>query len=423
MKRNSIFLIIAFALILLSVPVYWLVKEDSPQNINWVEGRVMNNFSIRHRGWMTSVKYLLRGDAAMFSEMLQKDFVDGAFQADFEAAASDQFPFRLALIQTAKTLERLVIRSAYALTKDPAIPADMQSVYYVMRDRSAIFERPVPSQALKLEAIDRRIENYQVLLEKYPEIDFYVYVIERIQYSRFHPLNPYFKNVDAGQFLEYFLANHPDELHVDRLALTSFDDFLKVYYHSDHHWNIHGVLRAYQDIHRMLQQNNPEISPLRVYEDFIQLDGVHFQGTAARRSFYPFDAEIFEVVDYDLPPHQVFINGVEGVYGGSEKYFAGKFSTEPFYNHYEGFFGGDLPLIEFVFDTGSDRNLLVLGNSYDNALVPLLASHYHHTYSVDLRHYPKFSLSDFMAEHPVDDVIVIGENPYAFASEKYLIKP
>lgn len=383
----------------------------------------MNNFSIRHRGLLTSVKYLLRGDASQFSEMLQKEFVERAFQADFEMAASDQFPLRLGLIQTAKTLERLVIRSAYAVTQDPAIPADMKSVYYVMRDGSALFERPVTFQASKLEAIDKRIENYQELLENFPEIDFYVYVIERLHYSPIHPLNPYFHNVDAGQYLDYFLENYPDELHVGTLTLSSFDDFLKVYYHSDHHWNIHGVLRAYEDIHRMLAQNNPELSPLRVYEDFIQIDDVDFRGTAARRSFFPFEPEVFEVVDYDLPPHQVFINGVEGEYGGSDKYFAGKFNTEPYYNHYEGFFGGDIPLIEFVFDTGSDRNLLVLGNSYDNALVPLLASHYHHTYSVDFRHYPKFSLSGFMAEHPVDDVIVVGEIPYAFGNEKYRIKP
>jgi hypothetical protein len=55
--------------------------------------------------------------------------------------------------------------------------------------------------------------------------------------------------------------------------------------------------------------------------------------------------------------------------------------------------------------------------------MPLLASHYHHTYDVDLRYYKDFSLSIFMAEYPVDDILVIGENSIVFGSEKYRIKP
>ena len=74
---------------------------------------------------------------------------------------------------------------------------------------------------------------------------------------------------------------------------------------------------------------------------------------------------------------------------------------------------------EIIFDTGrTDReNVLVIGESYDNAILKLLASHFGRTYSVDLRYYRNylgsdFSLSDYLRRNSITKVLLIGNVDY-----------
>lgn len=73
----------------------------------------------------------------------------------------------------------------------------------------------------------------------------------------------------------------------------------------------------------------------------------------------------------------------------------------------------------YIFDTGrTDReNVLVIGESYDNAILKLLASHFGRTYSVDLRYYRNylgsdFSLSDYLRRNSITKVLLIGNVDY-----------
>jgi len=84
---------------------------------------------------------------------------------------------------------------------------------------------------------------------------------------------------------------------------------------------------------------------------------------------------------------------------------------------YGAFYGGDDG--EIIFDTGrTDRgNLLVIGESYDNAILKLLASHFDRTYSVDLRYYRNymgsdFSLGDYLRRNNITKVLLIGNVDY-----------
>ena len=68
---------------------------------------------------------------------------------------------------------------------------------------------------------------------------------------------------------------------------------------------------------------------------------------------------------------------------------------------------------ETVFSTGTQGrgSLLVLGESFDNAILKLLASHYDTLYSVDLRYYEHsmghpFDLSAYTKEHGISSVLL-----------------
>ena len=79
---------------------------------------------------------------------------------------------------------------------------------------------------------------------------------------------------------------------------------------------------------------------------------------------------------------------------------------------YSTIYGGDNG--EVILDAGaSGPNLLILGESYDNAVLKLLASHYDTLYSVDLRYYAHtmgepFDLSAYVQEHQITKVLLMG---------------
>ena len=93
---------------------------------------------------------------------------------------------------------------------------------------------------------------------------------------------------------------------------------------------------------------------------------------------------------------------------------------------YGGYYGDDYGQI--VLNTGREEleNILVIGDSFDNAILKLIASHYNMTHSVDLRFYEhymgeEFVLSDYLAENGIDKVLIIGSINF-FLSEDFALR-
>jgi hypothetical protein len=206
--------------------------------------------------------------------------------------------------------------------------------------------------------------------------------------------------------------------------LTSMDDHLKYYYRTDHHWTVHAILLAYEDIYDLLSINYPEISPMLQIENIHQFEDIEFLGLLARQSFFPIESDKFSVEIVEFPPYEMYIGENLITEDFRSRYFSGDYSMVPYTNHYNEFYGNVTDLIEYRFDNDSNRNLLILGSSFRNAMDPLLASHYQNTYCVDLRYYINFSLSDFLAAFDVDDILIIGNNSVVFEDvEHWKINP
>lgn len=420
---------IAIRLILLvvmvsSLAIVRVINNESGQQTSIIEGRKLTSLPVLDsKEVFTALKLLLRGDPAQAEEFYNDQFKNRTYQARVESAVVDNFLFRLNATKFKKAIERSIIRAAYRLTSDQAMPADMKDYIYITRDGSRLLQRPVSYNENKRDIYDTGIENYRQLLALNPEINFLVFHTEIIEYSLFHPLNEIFPESDRGQGLAYFEQHLPDGLKFGKMVFNNYEHYDSLYHTSDHHWNIHGILEAYEGIHQLLTEVYPAISPMQQPVEFRTFPDIDFLGAYARKTLYPITPEIFEVAIFDLPSYQVYRNGKETTYGNKEKYLAGDYPRGDYINHYGEYYGTDYALLEFVSRNGSTRNIAVFGSSADNPLIPLIASHYFHTYSVDLRLYDDFSLSSFLAEHPVDDILIIGENWGAFGVEYWQIHP
>jgi hypothetical protein len=425
LKKIYPFVLTLFFILLLSVPLYWLFKGEAAPEESTVEARTLVALQPKSTpNLQRALDHLQNGEIFEAADILINLFTSASFVEKIEQATSDQFPIRMPIIHFSKALERGIVKFAYSFVGDKVIPADMTTGIYIDTENNQLIFTPNTFNKTTRAAIDQRIQNYEALIQAHPEQNFYIYYFQTLHHSDHHPINQFFSEADRGQSIAYFEENKPEGLTLGKFLLTSMDDHLYYYYRTDHHWNIYGMLQAYEEIHAMLSRNYPDISPILEPEDIVVFPDVKFLGYLARRTFYPIEGDEFAVEVVDFPPLEMVKSGVTLDRMPRWDYFEGNYSLIPYTNHYKFFYGEVTDLIEFRSENESNRNLLIFGSSFTNSLDPLLASHYKNTYSVDLRYFTSFSLSEFLAEHDVDDIIVIGDNGEALDDIEYwLINP
>jgi hypothetical protein len=424
-KNFQPFFLTIFFIVLLFVPIFTLLKGESTPEENVIEARAI--VALRPSGTpnlQRALNHLEKGEVFQAVELLMDLFTAASFMEKAERATSDQFPLRMPIIQFSKAVERGIINTAYGLLPDRAIPADMSHNIYIDKDRNQLINMPTFFNENTRSLIDQRIENYETLIEQHPNLNFYVYYHQTLRDTPYSPLTPYFADADQSQSIEYFEKNLPDGLILEKFMLTGMDDHMRYYFRTDHHWNVHGVLRAYEEIHNMLSQKYPDISPVLKIEEIVDFPEIEFLGNLARLTFYPIEGDEFAVEVVDFPPYTLIYGGQEITENPRSLYFKGNYSTIPYINHFNEFYGRVTDLSAYTVENDSERNLLIIGSSYRYALDPLLASHYKNTYCIDLRYFTTFSLSEFLLDHKVDDILLVGNNQVLFQDlEHWIINP
>ncbi len=362
----------------------------------------------------SAIKLIREGKIAEGLNILINLFTNSAFVQKFENLITDKVPFRVSAIRFSRAIDRAIIKLAYGFTNDSIIPADMTSgIYYDTKFEQLLFTPTFFNLDAK-RSIDARIENYEELIRSNPNINFYLYYHQTLKNSAHHPLNEIFIDADNGQAFKYFEQELPAGLTIKTFLLESHKDHLDYYYRTDHHWRVNAIIRVYQEIYNMLSANYPDISSPLIINELESFPQINFLGFMARQTLYPIRGDEFIVEKITIPDHELIESGQKIEKNRRSVYFEGNYSTVPYINHYNAFYGEVTDLIEYTFKNTSDRNLLIIGSSYQNSLDPLLASHYKKTYCIDLRYYTDFSLSSFLKEHKVNDILIIGDNDVAF---------
>lgn len=262
--------------------------------------------------------------------------------------------------------------------------------------------------------LDKYVARYNELIATYSDINFYMYYIERDSDQN------YASGSRAG-ISEYLLTvfNLPQD-HMGVEEIRSFEEYTENNYRSDHHWAYKGSYSGYKEMIAMMK---PGVAPLQPLDE---LKVGYTKGSFTKTDSTANVKDDFWAYEFPFPEMEVYLNGKKAKdYGDQAGYIAkareGKSNQ---YLLYGGFYGGDSGEIHIYNPSGSG-SLMIFGNSYDNAVVKLLASHYEHTYCIDLRYYKNamgvsFSFSKYIETHPVDDVIAIG-NAFYYLQSPFII--
>lgn len=331
-------------------------------------------------------------------------WTDRAFQDETEKALADQIP---GAQRVKKTYFKLVSGTEKKLLS-AALKDENGKGHYVNLDDMRLFGDYVTYWTLDFSdckaAFDTYIRKTNALTAEHPETEFFLYYVEKDTDIDFET------GEKLGAF-EYLSENLViPKTHMSAFRVDDFETYSQLFYRTDHHWNADGSLRGYKQILSMLKPEDVPAEPdgpLRFVDEF---SGLKVWGRNLASYSEPFNA-----YEYDFAPERIWINGAPAEdYGGQQAYLSGQYAYPVFYG---SFYGEDEG--EVILDTGSSGRgrLLVLGDSFDNAVLKLLAGHFDCTYAVDLRYYEvfmgqPFRLAEYLQANDIDQVLLIGNVDY-----------
>lgn len=244
-----------------------------------------------------------------------------------------------------------------------------------------------------------------MLAERDRSVPVYLYFVES---ARSHQIAMRFP---VNSPLYNYLKNNLDLDGIDHLKFTTFHQFCKFFYTTDHHWNYRGSYQGYKDVVQLLLGKKEKVLRPLIAVRF----PVSFNGYFAKTLKNPISIEDFVIYRFKkLPAYTCLVDGKKRPYDHIADYLEGKYRKDVYANHYELCYGGDLGLA--VLDTAKTKkkNLLLIGNSMASAVKPLLIGHYHRIVCVDPRHYEEstgklFSLRETIGEYDIDQVLILGD--------------
>lgn len=182
-------------------------------------------------------------------------------------------------------------------------------------------------------------------------------------------------------------------------VLNEHKDERQLYYKTDHHWKTGAAYLAYTEY---CKENN--IVPLEESDFEIKTATTSFKGTTySKINDYSVEGESIEYYENKNLDVEVFYDDT--------KELANSFYEESYLQKKDkySFFLNNLHYLLTVTNKSikSDKEIVVIKDSYANCFVPFLANHYKKVYVIDPRNYNDV-ISDFINEHKnVFDVLIL----------------
>lgn len=348
--------------------------------------------------------------ASRYDKISLKSYLSNEMQDNFESTLSDQLIFSTKM----KAANNLV--DALMMKKYIDIITDVNNSYnYYQLGPVAVFgkENLVYTSNYSIKdyegSLDKKISSLNNTMNLYPDVDYYFYYIEKDTDINF---------VDNSKLLVYeYLKDNLNSTNVSKFEINNFDEYKNYFYKTDHHWNYKGSYKGYLDVLDLLNIDNPK-NP----ESEVCLKQ-KFSGSKANSLSKLVYYEDFCAYTFDYDDMQISVNGNPAEdYGFQDSCISGNCDLS-----YGGFYGPDDG--EIIFDTNdkSKDNILIIGESYDNAILKLLAEKFNKTVSIDLRNYEHymgepFDYEDCLKKYDIDKVLFIGNINFWLSDEFDVIK-
>lgn len=300
-----------------------------------------------------------------------ENILSGKFMTAMTDYVADHFPLREELLNVKTNIFKIlgVIRQ--------------NNVYYAS-DNYLIeeYQKPLNNEKI-VRVVNRFINN-----NSFVHYDFML--VPTSSYILKNKLPLYNLNYDEEETLNYFKNNiQANYIDVTNSLLSNNDK--DIYYRTDHHWTSYGAYYAYLEYcnKKNLLPNN--YSFVTVSNDFYGT----LYSKVLDKTIKP--DTIMKAIDNNSYMVEYPSNITSSLYNDS--YLQEK-------DQYSYFLNSNQSLIIITNNNVSDKELLVIKDSYANSFIPLIASHYSKIHVIDPRYYKK-KISTYMEENNIYNVLFL----------------
>ena len=331
--------------------------------------------------------------------------LDGSFTSKFETYFTDQFPLRDQFVYSYIKYQQLTNQT-------------FVQNHYIDKDH---FVYPKPLDTVPYDAVDMAATNTNKLAAFTQSVGsefIYFYMPNRVVVL--HENYPSFlkgeTRVEAKDYLLANLDNNFKKFDLNEYYMSTFssEDLKKLYYQTDHHWNAEGSLVGYSYIKDKLASIFPELQFTESeYIEHESNPNLEFLGSYNRQIYnilsdHQDKTNYYDSSTMDYNELKLFINEkttpLEDIY-----------HTEVLNNispvTYAGIFSTDYRQMDLVYPKAlNDKKVLIIKDSYTNAISLLLAEQFTHTTLYDVRHNQDRSLYDFIENGQYDLVLFLNSD-------------
>lgn len=346
--------------------------------------------------------------------------IDGTYMSSYETYFIDQFPYRDMWMK------------AHALIENYTNKTYINN-YYITGDNTILKQ---PEGYVVTESMDKSIEQMNLLGDTAKAAGselYFFYLPSRI--ISLDELYPKFINKGYTAFSKDYVYNGIVNETVQKWDLTkiliekySIEERQKLFYQTDHHWNEEGSLKGYEFIRNTLtkQSSNVDVEPFN-NEDYTKVCSNHLNFAGS------YNIQIYNVITghRDTPCHYVsnqlnydkdykVISG--NISSGSEvkasNIFGTKMKNTEGNINYAEVFMQDLAEINIInndkVQDGELSKVLIIKDSFANAINFLMAENFAYTSILDIRYYKTETIEQYIIENDFDTIIILynGETIY-----------
>lgn len=310
-----------------------------------------------------------------------KKLISGEFSEDFEKYITDQFAFRNWWITVKSDVERAILKK------------DNNRIYFGKDGYLfEFYDKPEKN-------FYKNIENINYFLEK-TNIDVSIMIVPNSVeiYREKLPLfaNPYDQEKVIGELKNKLVS---DVQFINLISVLKEKKNEYIYFRTDHHWTMLGAYYGYLEYCRANNIKALSLEEFQIIEKSSEFYGTYYSKANGTR-IKPDSLEILEPIEnnYDYT--------IEYKYEDKQ---ADNFYDEEYLNRkdkYSYFFGGNHSLMTIKTTNKNGKKLLVIKDSYANAMLPFLANNFEEIHVVDLRYY-KYSIYDYIEENGINQGLIL----------------
>ncbi len=346
---------------------------------------------------------------AQLPEVTAQALLDGSFGTEAESWYADHIPGRTTLLMLDTFVQMDVLRRP--VVNDTVVGGDVLVPFLSFKEWTAA------DYAANAGPISQDYGHLSDYVEENGGTLYFVGIPEqRIYFEDTFPdyLNNHATEAEAADSIFFAALKEQGVSCIDMGAIYDAQGHPDTYYSAvDHHYNYYGAYAAYRAILETLEEDGWDL-PVLTEEDltFEELPNPYI-GSRNRKLYNLWPNEDKAIIATQKDP-VAFTRTDEGE--PSDKPLFILPAAEDLPTTYNLYMGGDFG--ETVLETHRPElpDVLIVGDSFTNALETLLYASFDETRILDLRHYTQCSLKDYIGQYQPDIVLCVQNDTFYYTT-------